>query len=389
MENITWSISIKAIFKDKRNDFVDKHHWLIRESTFDNIQKILLCWTKEAGFASFKCSECSEVKHIPFSCKSRFCNSCSKPQSDLRMNNLLDRRPSQLLYHHVTFTIPKELRPFFRKYRNSLRILPYTAAKAVQYFTKKQQKVSIGIMGVIHTFGSQLNRNPHTHLLVSHWWFHENGTFKQKVFLPYKAIATSWTRFLIKNLKERVYHNVPEQHQKEDIQKLNEFYDYHSKLSGKSTNRYVDFWWKPRKFQQVVGYLWRYLKRPALSQSRIISYANDTITFSFVDKRDNKKKAVSCSVLEFIWLLVQHLPNKNFRMVYYYGIFANRCKNKYLQLIKTYFDSSAKKPVIPTSFDQRMYFFTGKNPLLCSCWGVFCLYKLSIPWYPDKFFDSW
>ncbi|MDR0649937.1 MAG: hypothetical protein LBG59_00580 [Candidatus Peribacteria bacterium] len=33
------------------------------------------------------------MKHIFFTCKSRFCNSCSKPQSDLRTNKLYSRLP--------------------------------------------------------------------------------------------------------------------------------------------------------------------------------------------------------------------------------------------------------------------------------------------------------
>lgn len=389
METIAWISPIKKIFENNRNFFVQQNQWLIRENTFNNIEKILACGTQTLWFTSFRCDCCWETKHIPFTCKSRFCNSCSQPQSDLWMNKLISWWPSWLLYHHVTFTIPQELRIFFKRHRNALKILPYTAAWSVRYFVKKQQKIDLGILWVIHTFWAKLNRNPHTHLLISHWGFHQNWSFKRKIFLPYNAIATSRTRFLIKYLKIRAQKNLSWNKLLSETHFLNSFYDYHSRHTGKKANRYVDFWWKPRQFQQVIGYLWRYLKRPAISQSRILSYDQNNVTFSYLDKRDKKTKTISCSPIKFIWLLTQHLPDKNFRMLYYYWLFANRCKKKYISLINTYFDHSSKLPTIPTSFCQRLYFFTWKNPLLCSCWWVFYKYKITLPWYPTKYFDSW
>jgi len=388
METITWNISIKKIFEDNRKFFVQENYELIRENSFKNIEKILNCNSQQLGFASFKCDTCSKVKHIPFTCKSRFCNSCSKPQSDIWMNNLISWRPSWLRYHHVTFTIPEELRIFFKRHRSALKILPATASSSIQYFLTTKQKINVGILAVIHTFWAQLNRNPHTHLLVSHWWFHHSWTFKKSIFLPYNAIATSWTKFLIKNLKTRVKKNISSKNIYKELQFLNTFYDYHSKLTWKKTNRYVDFWSKPRQFTQVIWYLWRYLKRPAISQSRIISYDGQSVTFSYVDKKDNVIKKISCSVHDFMWLLLQHLPNKNFRMLYYYWFFSNRCKRKYLQRIYALFPQHNISN-IPSSFAERIHLFTGKNPLNCSCRWCFSLWKITIPWYPPKYFDSW
>ena len=66
-------------------------------------------------------------------------------------------------------------------------------------------------------------------------------------------------------------------------------------------------------------------------------------------------------------LLLQHLPNKNFHMIYYYGIFANRCKKKYLKTIKTYYTYEPKMPRIANNFRERFFMFTGKDFLKCSC----------------------
>lgn len=387
MEIITWHISIKFIFENNRNIFLSKNKGLIRENSIKNVQKILNCWSNENWFTSYRCNECGDIKHIPFTCKSRFCNSCSQPQSDIRMNKLVSRRPSWLLYKHIVFTIPEELRSFFKRHRNALNVLPYTAANAIMYFLK-DQKVTPWILAVIHTFWAKLNRNPHTHLIITNWAFHKKGYFKDNIFLPYKAIATSRTAFLVKNLKDRTYKNISWDICTQEIKFLNEFYDYHSKISGEKSNRHVYFSWKTCSFVEVVGYVWRYIKRPVIAQSRILNYDKENITFNYTDKRDKLVKDISCPVMDFMGLLLQHIPNQNFHMIYYYWIFANRCKKKHLRIINTYYNHETKIPRIAKNFRERIYMFIGKDILKCSCWGFFHKYQISIPWYKPKYFDS-
>jgi hypothetical protein len=55
------------------------------------------------------------------------------------MNKLIDWRPQKLLYKHIVFTIPLELRRFFKDHRNALKILPSTAANAILFFLRKQK----------------------------------------------------------------------------------------------------------------------------------------------------------------------------------------------------------------------------------------------------------
>jgi hypothetical protein len=387
MEITTWLISIKSIFENNRNIFKIQNENQIRKSTIDNVEKILKCWSMEAWFTSYRCNECWEVKHIPFTCKSRFCNSCSQPQSDIRMGKLVSRRPSWLLYKHIVFTIPEELRSFFKRHRSSLNILPYTASNAIMYFLK-DQKVTPWILAVIHTFWAKLNRNPHTHLIVTEWAMHRKWYFKRNIFLTYKGIRESRTKFLVKNLKDRTYKNVPWDKCFQEIRFLNDFYDYHSKISKEKTTRHVHFPPKPCSFIEIVGYVGRYVKRPVIAQSRILKYENDNVTFNYTDKRDKIVKDITCTAIEFMEFLLQHLPNRNFRMIYYYWIFSNRCKNKYLKIINIYYNNEQKMPRIARNFRERMFMFTGKDFLKCGCWWCFHKYQTIISWYKPKYFDS-
>ena len=243
--------------------------------------------------------------------------------------------PQKLLYRHFVFTIPEELRNFFKKNRAALKIIPFTATNAILFFLKKQ-KVTPGILAVIHTFGAQLNRNPHTHLIVTNGAIHNSGIFKNNIYYPYNAIKRSWTVFLVKNLKKRCHQHLHGASLRENLKLLNSFYNYHSTISGKKTDRHC-FFGRPVSFEKVVGYVGRYTNRPVIAQSRIIQFDSDSVTFNYIDKRNKETKNIQCSPSDFIGLLVQHIPNKHFKMLYYYGIFANRCKAKYLHIINSHF----------------------------------------------------
>lgn len=385
MQIITWSISIKKIFKDNWKSFVQEFWDLTRPICFSQVNAILSCKDPSSWFATFRCDTCSDIKRIPFTCKSRFCNSCWKPQSDIRMNHLLSRRPPHLHYYHLAFTIPEELRDFFKRHRKALKILPQVASQAIMYFFDTEHKSIPWILSVIHTFWAKLNRNPHVHLIITSWWITKQWQYKPISFIPYKMILPSRKKYLLKHLKQRCYDNLSNPH--DDIRLLNKLYAQKNELE-KEKSRYIYFSKKAQSFQIVLSYIWRYLKRPTISQSRILSYNTSWVTFQYKDKYDGQNKTVTCSVLEFIWYLIQHIPNKHFHMIYYHGIFSNRSKKKNLAIINTYFNNTSKVPYIPTSYSERVYAFTWKNPLLCKCWGIFCLHSLTFPNWSTKYFDS-
>ncbi len=385
MQIITWSTSIKNIFKDNRFSFVKQFWPLIRDQCYKSVADMLNCKELTSGFATFTCNTCSQVKKVAFTCKSRFCNSCWKPQSDLWMNNLLSWRPPNLHYYHLAFTIPEELRNFFKRHRIALKFLPQIASQAIFYFFSTKHKSTPWILSVIHTFGAKLNRNPHVHLIITSWWITKQGTYKPIDFIPYKLILPSRKKYLIKSLKQRIYKNLHNPHT--EIALLNSLFSQKN-LDNEEKSRYIYFSKKAQSFQVVLSYIWRYLKRPTISQSRILAYDWNSVTFEYKDKYDNQDKTITCSALEFIWFLIQHIPNKYFHMIYYHGIFANRCKKKHLLIINTYYSTKSRMPFVATSYAKRIFHFTGKDILQCSCWGHLSLYSLSFPSSFTKYFNT-
>jgi hypothetical protein len=126
----------------------------------------------------------------------------------------------------------------------------------------------------------------------------------------------------------------------------------------------------------------RYLKRPVIWESRILGYNWDEVTFEYKDKYDSETKRIEVSSLDFIWLLVQHIPNRHFKLIHYWWIFANRCKEKYLKLICTVFANTWRTPPIskiPKNFRQRMIAFTWRDPFICKCWWTLFLNSMNLP----------
>lgn len=72
----------------------------------------------------------------------------------------------------------------------------------------------------------------------------------------------------------------------------------------------------------VIKYISRYLGRPVIATSRIDSYDGETVTFHYNKHEDNSYVKKTMPVLDFIRLLIQHIPEKHFKMTRYYGIYA-------------------------------------------------------------------
>ena len=305
------------------------------------------------------------------------------------MNKLISWRPKNLKYYHLAFTIPEELRPFFKRHRAALSTLPYTASETLFYFFWKKHKCKPWLLSVIHTFGAQLNRNPHVHVMVTSWWINSNGAYKSIDFIPYKGVLLSRKKGLLRHLRYRCKEHLEWQNLNSELYLLNKIYSQKSDHDpSQEKSWYIYFSKKANSFEVVLSYIGRYLKRPVISQSRILSYNGKDVTFSYKDKKDWLTKIITTSAIDFIWLLIQHIPNKFFKMVHYSGIFANRSKHTHLKIINRYFNNTQKTPLIPTNFRDRILAFTGKDPLLCSCGWCFYKYRIAIPWYPDIYFDS-
>ena len=84
----------------------------------------------------------------------------------------------------------------------------------------------------------------------------------------------------------------------------------------------------------AIEYLGRYTHKIAISNSRILSVAEDTVTFSARGKKAGEpKRQVTLKHTEFIRRYLMHVLPSGFQKIRYYGFLNNRMKQKNLRII--------------------------------------------------------
>ena len=127
---------------------------------------------------------------------------------------------------------------------------------------------------------------------------------------------------------------------------------------------------KPNKCNPkiVTKYIGRYLGRPVIATSRIDHYDGETVTFHYNRHEDNRLITKSVPVMQFIQRLIQHIPEKHFKQIRYYGLYAGNHKND----SKLNLAIAKEKRKIFLSFnrwrDCILHSF-GYDPLKCPCCG--------------------
>lgn len=239
-----------------------------------------------------------------------------------------------------------------------------------------------GICAVLHTFGSKLDFHPHIHILLTLGGLAGNDNFdfdlwKDCSFFPEKILKTEFKRLLLKSLrkmaKEKLL-NIPlfiKQEWREKF-KADNFYEVSQKLW--SIIWYVYIGERLDNAEYTARYIGRYAKRPCLSETKIDYYDQEKqiVIFTYKDKISNADEQITLSVEEFIGRLIRHIPEKNFRLIRYYGLYASAVKNKLLPIlicqISILFGVANLKfspNQQPSNWRERIIQSTGNDPLLC------------------------
>jgi hypothetical protein len=120
-----------------------------------------------------------------------------------------------------------------------------------------------------------------------------------------------------------------------------------------------------------VGYIGRYMRRPAMALSRIVNYDGETVTFKYFDKTEQKEKQETITVEEFISRIIKHIPDEQFKTIRYYGIYSRRGKKFADKLMEAYLRVRKRSVVrqkkqVRIGWREKLKEFTGKDPLECS-----------------------
>ena len=139
----------------------------LRSVTERVVEKFMDCGNPLGGFARIRCPECGYERLLAFSCKCTLCPSCQARRAQEWAFWLCENRLERVPHHHVVFTIPKMLRPYFRFDRSLLNDLSRAANRAVLAWCQGLlgEDVRPGVIIVRQTFGEDARFHPHLHAL--------------------------------------------------------------------------------------------------------------------------------------------------------------------------------------------------------------------------------
>lgn len=363
--------TIKQIFNDHWDNFVIRNPELdIRQVVFDEVEKIINCGNPDYGYALYVCDHCKKFVKVPFRCKSRFCNTCGVKYAQDRAFSMT-KKSIRCKHRHIVFTMSDKLWPYFQKYRDLLDGLFEAASSSILswfYELNKSQNFTPGIMCTLHTFGRDLKWNPHIHMLCTEGGAGNTEVFRIVKHINFKALRSRWQKLLLDYLQN----NLPEKELIEFKLLKNQIY--------KEYNNGFYVYAKPdniSSINQTINYVVRYTGRPAMAQSRIIDYDGTYVTYYYERHEDGKRIEEKVHAYEFIKRLILHIPNKNFKVVRYYGIYAKTHKqaDKIFKLLNKS-QIEIRNQLRKWNLSIELSF--GYDPTICDCGGNLIFFELKI-----------
>ena len=299
---------LQEIFKDNYEQMVYILH--PRASVIENVDKMINCGDPSFGGAMYGCTHCGNLKFVPFRCHSRFCPTCGNMYS-IDRTTAMSFKIVSVKHRHCVFTIDDSLRHWFLEDRSLLNDL-FSAVNSVvsRMFLKdsKAEHFTPGFICVLHTFGRDLKWNPHIHCLISEGGLGNSGRWKSKPHFNYKYLRDAWQTALLSLMHQHIGNAFRKDKVASYRNHKNGFYVY---AEPKECNP-----------GEVINYIGRYLGRPVIATSRIDKYDGENVTFHYNRHEDDVYVEETIPALDFIGRVIQHIPEKHFKMIRYYGLYA-------------------------------------------------------------------
>ena len=305
---------LQSIFTDYYEHIIYELH--PRPAVIENVDKMIHCGDPSYGGTMYGCSHCGNLKFVPFRCRSRFCPTCGNKYNQLRSFHMSYKLVS-CVHRHCVFTIPEELRIFFLQNRRLLSLLFSSVRDVVlRMFAKinKAENFTPGLICVLHTFGRDLKWNPHIHALISEGGAGNISPWRVVKHFDYTFLRNAFRKVLLEKMASAIGPS---------FRKIkNDIYKNHSE------GFYVRAKPTPCTPGMTIKYISRYLGRPVIAASRIDKYDGEFVTFHYTRHEDNKTIEECVPALDFIKRLIIHIPEKHFKMLRYYGIYAKHHKQE-------------------------------------------------------------
>jgi hypothetical protein len=298
------------------------HHW-------KTLGRLMRCRTPEMGGHTYQCQDCGKAHFAPLSCRDRHCPTCQP----LLGRDWMEREAALLLpvpYFHTVFTLPHSLNGLVAQNQAALYALLFSAAaETLLEFGKKRLGGQIGVTMVLHTWGQNLGEHYHVHAIVTGGALSRDGSVFTKAparyLFPVKAMGKMFRAKYRDGLRKLHAGGGLEFHGKQA--EFSSPAAFETLVQTAVKLPWVVYAKAPFAGPaQVLAYLARYTHRVGISNSRLISQAEDgAVTFGWKDYADeSKSKVMTLSGAEFVRRFRCHILPPGFVKIRHYGLLSNR-----------------------------------------------------------------
>jgi hypothetical protein len=286
------------------------------------------------------------------SCRNRHCPKCQASARD----RWLQARRRELLpthYVHVVFTLPRELARLALQNKKVVYDLLFRSSAETLLEVARDPSylgAEIGFFSVLHTWNQKLGLHPHVHCVVPAGGLSSDHTrwikTRYAFFLPVKVLSRVFRGKFVAALK-RAFHD-GRLGFRGDLTLLAQPKTFSSWLRKLFRNDWVVY--SKRPFggpEHVLHYLGRYTHRVAISNHRLVSLADEKVTFRWRDSvHNNEQKLLTLSLDEFLRRFLLHLLPKGFVRMRHFGFLAHRRRADSLPLCFHLLGSAPKEAQI-------------------------------------------
>jgi hypothetical protein len=332
-------LEVADIFRDHGSAWREANRGHVSLDQLKVMSAIERCRTAALGGHVARCENksCAHAIIGYNSCRNRHCPKCQGAAA----RRWLAEREAELLpvqYFHVVYTMPAELRGIAYQNKAVIYDLLMKASAETTLAIAADPKhlgARIGIIAVLHTWGSALTHHPHVHMIVPGGGLSQDRSrwvFSRPDFFVHINVLSRLFRGRFLTMLSKAH-----------AQDRLKFFADHSALADKRA--FKRFLAPLRKIEwvvysknpfagpeQVLRYLSRYTHRVAISNRRLVATDDNGVAFRWKDYRidgPERWKTMTLHPHEFIRRFLSHVLPKGFHRIRHYGLFAssNRTAN--------------------------------------------------------------
>jgi hypothetical protein len=271
----------------------------------------------------------------------------------------MEEREAELLpvpYFHIVFTLPAPIGDVAHQNKAVVYDLLFKASAETLTTIAADPKhlgARIAITSVLHTWGSAMTHHPHVHMIVPGGGIALDGKSwiarKPGFFLPVLVLSKLFRRLMIEKLID--VHEAGRLRFHGEQAGLADRDAFKAFLAPLCKTRW--FVYAKRPFagpRAVLAYLSRYTHRVAISNRRLISADERSVTFKVKDYRiegPGRYKTMTLDTREFIRRFLLHVLPKGFHRIRHYGLLAGGVKAENLAKMRELLDVVPASPPDP------------------------------------------